>query len=60
MSNLWRVNSRTLNSGEEGEYARENACFCWRLCASAGCREVLSLAQSLNSVLVDPQSTKLS
>jgi hypothetical protein len=35
---------------------RERLWLCWRRCASAWCKEVLSLAQGLNSVLPGPRA----
>jgi hypothetical protein len=59
MSNLRRVNlvdcvSGKFRAGTEEKLQRA-LWLCWRWCASAGCTDILSLAQGLNCALPNPR-----
>jgi len=43
-----------------GRCYRERLWFCWRRCASTGCKDILGLAQGLDSVLPEAQGTNMS
>jgi hypothetical protein len=47
------------SAARRGRGSRERLWLCWLLCATAGCREILSLAKGLNSVLPRPRAQRL-
>ena len=57
MSNLQRVSLDCVSVGSRGGgYYRERLWLCWQRCVGAGCSEVVSLAQGLNSALPKPRA----